>query len=318
MREGRRFRLAVLGAIAVVLLPVSGWAAEPVAVLTEVRPGKGEIRVKRAGENDWTAPQPLLGLRPGDQIRATADGRAVLAFIGGGAQTVSSANSPFTVQAPRGETGGDRVRGLLSGVTQFLLGQQKEPTYQSLSVRSAGNPPRILFPRETRVLPGPVTFEWVGSDVYRYRVRVFGPQGLQWEQGNLPRRPVEYSASAPPLQPGTRYEWALDVSGQPVQRTHFEVLPTTDAARVEAALAELRPAALAAYPPSTVALMRAGLLFQEGLYAAARRDLLVGITADPDEPTLHQLLGYVYDRVGLTELAAAEFDEAEYLSTRKP
>ncbi len=316
--RGRHWALSFLSVFGVALLQGAAGAAEPVAVLTEVRAGKGEVRVKRAGESEWAAPQPLLGLRPGDQIRVTADGRAVLAFIGGGAQTVSTANSPFTVQTPRGETGGDRVRGLLSGVTQFLLGQQKEPTYQSLSVRSAGNPPRILFPRDTRVLPGPITFEWAGSDLYRYRVRVFGPQGLHWEQGNLPRRPLEYPASAPPLQPGTRYEWALDVPGQPVQRTYFEILPAPDAARVEGALAELRPAALAVYPPSTVVLMRAGLLFQEGLYAAARRDLLAGIAADPDEPTLHQLLGYVYDRVGLTELAAAEFDEAQYLSTRKP
>jgi len=295
------------------------WAAEPVAVLTEFRAGKGEVRVKRANETDWTAPQPLLALRPGDQIRVTADGRAVLAFTGGGAETVSAANSPFTVQAPRGESGSERVRGLLAGVTQFLLGQQKEPTYQSLSVRSlAAEPPRILSPRETRLLPGPVTFEWAGHRSLRYRVRVSGPQGVEWEQGDLPRQPVEYPASAPPLRPGTRYAWDVDTPGQPVQRAQFEILSTAEAARIQAALADLRPATLAAYPPNTVVLMRAGLLFQEGLYADARRELQAGIAADPDEPALRLLLGYVYDRVGLAELAASEFDEAQYLSTRKP
>ena len=64
--------------------------------------------------------------------------------------------------------------------------------------------------------------------------------------------------------------------------------------------------------------MRAGLFFQEGLYADARRELMAGIAQDPDEPTLRQLLGYVYDRVGLIDLAAQEFDEAEFLATRKP
>ena len=64
--------------------------------------------------------------------------------------------------------------------------------------------------------------------------------------------------------------------------------------------------------------MRAGLFFREGLYADARRELTTAIAQDPDEPTLRQLLGYVYDRVGLVDLAAQEFDEAEFLATRKP
>ena len=45
---------------------------------------------------------------------------------------------------------------------------------------------------------------------------------------------------------------------------------------------------------------------------------MAAIAQDPDEPTLRQLLGYVYDRVGLIDLAAQEFDEAEFLATRKP
>lgn len=312
-RRGAWMALVALG------LPTSAWAADPVAVLTEIRAGQGEVRLKRAGAADWTVPQPLAALRPGDQVRVTADGRAVLAFTGGGAQTVTAATSPLTVQAPRGQSGSDRALGLLAGVTQFLLGQQKEPTYQSLAVRSLGvEPPRILFPRDTRILPGAVTFEWAGSTTFRYRVRLAGPDGPVWEQADLPRRPLEYPAAAPPIIPGARYAWSLDVAGQPVQRAQFEVLAEAAAARVRAALAELAPASLAGYPASTGVLLRAGLLFQEGLYADARRELLAGIAADPDEPTLRLLLGYVYDRVGLTELAAQEFDEAQYLATRSP
>lgn len=319
MMRAHRGSLTCVSAIGILLLQASAWAAEPVAVVTEVHPGKGEIRVKRAGENDWIGPQALMALRPGDQVRVSEDGRAVVVLMGGGAQTVTAANSPLAIQAPRVESGADRARGLLTGVTQFLLGQQKEPTYRSLSVRSAGAvPPKILSPRDTRLLPGPLTFEWGGSDTHRYRVRVFGPKGLEWEQSNLPRRPLEYPPSAPTLQPGTRYEWVLDVQDQPVQRTSFEILSPAEAGRVEGAVAELRAATVGAYPPSTVTVLQAGLLFQEGLYAAARRALQGGIAADPDEPTLHRLLAYVYDRIGLVELAAVEFDEADYLATRKP
>ena len=129
---------------------------------------------------------------------------------------------------------------------------------------------------------------------------------------------MPYPSAAPPLAPGARYSWTLDVPGQTGQRADFEIVPEPDAARIRAALADLTPAALGGENGSPLALVRAGLFFQEGLYADARRELMAGIAQDPDEPTLRQLLGYVYDRVGLIDLAAQEFDEAEFLATRKP
>ncbi len=59
---------------------------------------------------------------------------------------------------------------MLGNVTNFLIGQQRERAYQSLSVRSVrAQPPLILAPRDTRVLPGAVSFEWAGSDRLKYQ-----------------------------------------------------------------------------------------------------------------------------------------------------
>ena len=310
--------LAVLVPALTVLWSTLAVGADPVAVLTEIRPGAGEVRVKRTEDPDWTAPRALQALRPGDQVRVTGDGRATLAFTGGAAQSVTAANSPFTVQAVRGETGTDRAKGLVAGVTQFLLGQPKPPTYQALSVRAGAPPPRILAPRDTRVLPGPFTFEWAGPPRPDYAVHLAGPQGVVWEQSGIPRRPLPYPSAAPPLAAGSHYSWTLDIPGQTSQRAEFDVVPDGDAARIRAELADLGPAAPGGESGSSLAILRAGLFFQEGLYAEARRELTVAIAQDPDEPTLRQLLGYVYDRVGLIDLAAQEFEEADFLTTRKP
>lgn len=299
------------------------WAAEPVAVITEVRTGQGEVRVKLAGEADWKAPQPLLSLRPGDQVRAAGEGRVVLIFAGGrGTQVVSAANSPFTVQAP-GPGGGERATGVLGSVTGALFGKQDKPAYVSafvpLSTRSLRvPPPTLISPRETRLLPGQVRFEWAGSDLVRYRIRVFGPDGLLWEQADLPRLVVPYPPTAAPLEPGRRYAWELHAERQPVQRAEFEIVARADASRIRSGLASLEPAALPGYSPTTVVLMRAGFLLQEGLYQDARRELLDGIAASPTEPGLHHLLGHVYDRAGMRALAVDAFDEARFLSTPRP
>lgn len=36
------------------------------------------MQIKTAGAAEWTAPQPLLALREGDQVRVTADARVVI------------------------------------------------------------------------------------------------------------------------------------------------------------------------------------------------------------------------------------------------
>ena len=62
--------------------------------------------------------------------------------------------------------------------------------------------------------------------------------------------------------------------------------------------------------------MRAGYVLRDGLYVEARGELLAALAKDPDEPTLHFLLGQVYDNIGLGELAQREFIEARDLSPR--
>ena len=310
--------VSVIVAVAVLLAAAPAWAQEPLAVLTEIQIKRGKVEVKTATDPDWQAPKPLLSLRAGDQVRVTGEGRAVLVFTGGrGTQLVTQSNSPFTVQAQAGDGVTDRARAIMGGVTNFLLGQQREKTYQSLSVRSVrAQPPVILAPRDSRVLPGGLSFEWTGSDRLKYRVRLLGPQGtVLWEQAELDRKPLAYPAGAPALSPGVRYTWELETKEHGVQRASFDLAQPADATRVKEALASLTPAAAKGYPPATLSLMRAGLLFQETLYADARRELIAAIAASPDEPTLHLLLGHVYDRTGLKGLAANEFDEAEALTT---
>ena len=289
-------------------------AAEPLAVLTELNLGSGGIQVRRAGEAEWVGAQPLLALRPGDQVRVTGNAQAVVLYSGGSVQKVGAGSSPLTVQPPQGRSGRENVQSLLGGVVQFLLGQQKDPRFEQLSVRGPSLAPRIVSPRETRLLPGAVTFEWSGSAVLRYHVKVVGPEGIAWERDGLPRQPVPYPASAPPLRPGIRYTWSLIAPGQPVQQTQFEVVSAEETERIKTALAEMRQQSLPEFPANTALVMRASLLMRERLYTDARRELLAGLAADPSASTLRQMLGLVYEKTGLDDLAIVEFEEATMLS----
>ena len=302
------------------LAPAHAFAAsagDPVAILTEIKPGQGEVRVKLAAEAGWKAPLPLLSLRAGDQLRATGNATAVLLLIGGpGTVTVSVANSPYTAQAPAAPSAGGsgRTPGLVANLGRILAGKKKELTYVPLAVRSVKQPPLLLSPREGKLLMSPV-LEWAGSDRLRYTIRVLGPQGMVWEQGNLPRGPLPYPPAAPRLLPGVAYRWELEARDFAPQRGQFTILRPQEIAKVRESLDALAPSALSGYPKNTVTLMRAGFLFEQELYAEARNELQVAIAADPDEPSLHLMLGHVYERTGLKALAAEEFDEAQFLVT---
>jgi Tfp pilus assembly protein PilF len=91
------------------------------------------------------------------------------------------------------------------------------------------------------------------------------------------------------------------------------ILPAAEAAQVRDTLSALDPSALPGYPRNTVILMRAVYLLELELYGEAGKELQAAIAADTDEPSLHLMLGHVHERVGLMELAAGEFDEAQFL-----
>ncbi|OGB95925.1 MAG: hypothetical protein A2Z31_06250 [candidate division NC10 bacterium RBG_16_65_8] len=312
-------RCFILGGL--VLVPTSGFGAslaDPVALLTEIRPGQGEVRVKLSTETDWKAPLPLLSLRQGDQVRVTQNARAVLAFVGGqGPLTIVAADSPYTVQGKAGGTSQGKTPELLTTLTRILMGKKKDLAYPPLTTRSLKRPPVILSPRDGKLL-GRLVLEWTGSDRARYAVRLFGSQGLVWEAANLPQAPLPYPSSAPPLSPGVNYRWELETKDFSVQRGQFSVLSPTESAAIQGTLSALEPGSLPGYPSNTVTLMRAGFLFEQELYAEARKELLAALRAGPDEPSLHLMLGHVYERTGLAALAAEEFDEAQYLSSRTP
>lgn len=311
-------RYTWLGALAALLVSAVAWAAEPVAYITELRRAGGDIRVRDANGSEWKAAQPLRPLHPGDQVRVTGEARAVLLYRAGGAtQTVAAATSPFTVPAAVPPPPTEKLRVAASGLTEFFVGKQAPPTFRKAATRSGpreGELPAIVGPRQTRVYPGSLTFEWEGSERVTYGVRLSGPDGVVWAQERLAGHALPYPATAPALRAGVRYVWQLDAPGSTPQRASFEILSDAEVARVRQRLEALPRAGEPGYSRNTTLVMRVGTLFEEGLYDAAWREAEAAVKADPDEPTLHVLLGHIYQQIGLSARAALAFERARALT----
>jgi hypothetical protein len=306
-------RRALILVTALWLAPSTATAAESIGVITELHVKNGRVEVKPAAGGDWEPAKPLLGISAGDQVRAAGAGKAVLVFVSTQHTTVVTAdNSPYVASLPPQPGFGERVKSAIA----FLQSTPREPVRKPLTVRSSKDlaPVVILAPRETQVAADGFSLEWQGPESARYTVRIVAADGrVLWERKNAGNRPLALSPSDVRLVPG-RYRWEIESSEHGIQRAGFDVATpeVASGARLAADAVEV-----ARYPAATAALLKAAALMRERFYADARRELLRGVAASPDEPTLHVLLGDVYERTGLENLAAAEYDEAEALSVRR-
>jgi hypothetical protein len=299
-------RTVVLVAAILALAAAPGRAAAPIGVITELHVANGKVEVKPAGGGDWQAAKPLLSIGEGDQVRASGAGRAVLVFVATQrSAVVTPANSPYVAALPPQPGLGERMKAAVS----FL---QSTPQGRSpLRVRSSRPPLLLLAPRETLVAAEDVRLEWIGPDAARYTVRLLSSDGrVLLEKKDVGARTLVLSPDDVRLVPG-RYRWELESRGHGIQRAAFDVATPEMVAQARAAASAVDAAR---YPEITATLLKAAALMAERFHADARRELLRGIAASPEEPTLHVVLADVYSKTGLESLAAGEQERADALS----
>jgi hypothetical protein len=274
------------------------------------------VEVKAAGA-DWKPARPLLALRAGDMVRASDDAKAAVLLSGGrGPVRIEGPSGAFTVPTPAAAGQGQKARALVEASLGFLAGTTRESSQAVLATRSAARPPIIVSPRNGRVLPEPLAFEWLGSRYSHYLVRVMGPAGPVVDRREVAGARWTYPTDAPALTPGVRYTLQVVAGSQPAQEAWFEVVDAERARAVASDLAGLEQELGGSVSPTSRAVLKAGLLAREGFLHDARGVVVAGLAADRDEPTLHLLLGDIYTRTGLTDLAAESFDEANYLLSK--
>ncbi len=308
----------VAGALGVSTAGIRAQTVDTAGMITEIKVGHGKIEVK-TGAADWRSAAPANALRPGDQIRATGDALAVVLLAGGrGAVRVEAKNSPYTVAGAQVEdTTSQKARTLLSASLGFLSTGAKERPKALLSTRGGNRRPEILTPRNGPILPESVQFEWLGSQFSRYTVRILDPSGVVLERKGVVGARFAYPADAAALKPGVRYRFQVEALDHPPYEAWFEVVDPARAAAVREDLGQLEAALGPGVSPNSLAAVKGGALAAEGLFHDARLVALAALARDPDEPTLHMLLGHLYLKTGLPQLAAESFDEAQFLLARE-
>jgi hypothetical protein len=293
----------------------SAQAQEAVAVFTELKFNRGDIQVRTSSSAAPTKPAVLQSLYTGNVVQVTRDAVAVVFFTDGSRTvTVDEKNPSFEVRTSEAKTSaaGSKVK----EVASLLVGKKKPPTYVALSVRGKAQAPTLLSPRNTKILTDSPTFQWMGMDQQPGTVKVFGPQGVIWSADNISLTKIAYPASAPRFQPDVDYAWVIEKKGVATSKTTFKLLGSADAQAIKERLAEV--SGMSGASKTTLAVLKANFLMSKDLFHDARELLTEAMAGDSDEPTLHFVLGELYDKIGLKNLATEEYNEAEFLSRAKP
>ena len=317
-RPRLRWCLSLLALPGILWLPaVAGSAPREVAgMITEIHPGRGQVDVRSAEGERRRAATPLLALESGDEVSTTEDAWVVIVLSGRrGSVRVDEAHSPFTVPAPpAGRSLLEKGLRILEASFDFLgTTTPRDLTSGPLGARSGVRPPVILTPHNGLVLPDSLVFEWRGSQSSAYRIRISGPDGLVFERANLMATRFPYSRSAPPLTAGVRYTFQLLPPWGPPQDVWFELVDPDRALAIRHDLQDLEDTFAPALSPASLVTLRAGFLASNGLLHDARRSLVEELARQPEEPTLHFLLGKLYARQGLGSEAMESFAESRFL-----
>jgi hypothetical protein len=156
----------------------------------------------------------------------------------------------------------------------------------------------------------------MGMDRQPGTIKVYGPEGLVWSAENIALTQIKYPSSAPRFKPGIEYSWVIEKKGFPPEKAPFKLLTEAESQAIREKAASL--SAAEGLSKTTQSILKAGLFVSEDLFHEAREVLIEAIQSDPDEPTLHFMLGEVYAKTGLNGLAQDEYSEAEFLTKKKP
>lgn len=309
----KRKIVVVLTMMAVLLITANACAG--MALISELKAAGGSVEVRKAGQKDWAKAALLMALDPGDAVRAAGKDYAVVVSASGGkAVKVTAANSPYELKSGESRSGRtEKAQVVVNKLMDFMSGKKREALSTPLAVRSLKRAPGLISPKDSKVLSSLPLFEWIGTPRVPYTFRIMQGDRIIWQKGNIYRVQIAYPSDAPPLQAGQRYVWEIETAGHPTVRAWFVIATDAERRDLDAERRLLDESVPASQSLPTNVMLTYGLLASKSFSAEARTAVAAAIASNPDDPLLHFLLGDYYESAGLNDLAAGEYDEADFL-----
>lgn len=290
--------LLILG---LVLIPTSGLAG--VRGVNFIFAISGKVWIKRAGFRQYRKVYLGSFVNPSDKLRLTRGASARVLCSNLSQTYLRSKSRQYTISGVCRTKGKSKIR--------------RDSPYSSTRAGNDPTVPYLISPRNSAILTLQPTLRWnpvAGASSYQVEVSGYG---LNWKT-EVQQPQVVYSGEQP-LKPGFRY-WVKITANNGKSNAKeegrfrgFTVLSDADRQRINADIATLRQQALIARlqqqalkdEAKTIALAH---LYRSNNLNANAIDLLEGLVKEgSDKVAVFQLLGNIYQKVGLNLLAKERY-----------
>ena len=290
-------------------------AATPLAVLMSAT---GTVTVVRTDGEEASATFGMQ-LFSGDEVRTGKGAEAEILFEAGNWLQVGS-ESKIQIRENRKKPipmADSPVPDKNFEVVQNFLKLKSADGTSSLTTLRSDNQDNELVavsPCRTKIRDGRPTFRWeIADPATELKFTLYNEAGVVWEQETKDATSFSYPADAPTLAAGIQYSWTLE-STDPLQypplrspAVFFEVLSPEEASMLNEALESISPEEIGS--EATYHLMRASILFDQGLVEEAIAETERASQADADNPALQSILARLYVEAGRTADAIEAYNK---------
>ena len=302
-----------------VLWPVATTQAqtEYLALITDL---KGKALVATANSAEFKPAVWGTQLFAGDRVKVENDSRVSILFSNN-SMIELEANSAFTISAGPGAAAHNSSKSLEEDLygTFANLKNRKTSERALAGLRAGGSdaPTTLISPRNTKVKALRPAFVWQPQKKYdSYVVRLYDAGGLVWSRHAKDTR-LDYPEDEAPLVPGRSYFWDVEglllLDAEASEKVGFSVLSEADLARI-AKWESAFELSLASDENSTNYQFAVGAYYaREGLVESAIASFEKISERHPQAALPHEILGRLYEEIGLEHRAVAELEKASEL-----
>lgn len=289
-------------------LPIHAQDAQ--ALITELA---GAVQIVRAETGSTVDAVWGTQLYSGDQVETLDGATASILFTNNNLITLGANSAMAIAGGPGADAPSQGVRrveaDLIAGVDDLTVRREGDDLAALGGLRAGGRQAALepLSPRNTLIKTTQPSFAWHAAEPFEaYEVKVFNSDGVVW-RGTVTEPSATYPADAPALEPGTAYFWQVEGDDllNPVasQAVPFEVLSADRLAAVEAREASIRATFGDAADGSDYRYVLGAYYAKEGLLDAAIVSFLQIAERHPESPLAQEILGKLYEDVGLKDQA---------------
>jgi hypothetical protein len=304
----------LLGTCAVAALPQT---PPYVALVTAL---DGRVMIKKTGRTDFEKGVWGAQLHRGDQIRTLENARVSLLFENSNLITLGS-NSNLTIADNTPPSAQKSVRvaspALASDLSLLTFRESGNGEAGALAgLRAGGDNAEItaITPRQSKIRSLQPSFEWLARRPFEsFTITVMTDSGVLWERRS-PAGRLAYPADAQALERGHAYVWTVEGENlfehAKSPGTAFSVLSPEETQSVAEQEEHWKQMIGSDETNTTLRLLLGAYYDRQGLLMDAITQFQQIAATNPDAPLPHEILGRLYEKVGLKDQAIRELQNA--------